>query len=146
MCFIQIKSCMHGYQHMISFRIKWNLYNLYSWPPLLFLLTHIAPHHQQNCIHSILTPSLTMTIYSSIYLMSFHLLFSAQNKCSVCFNYHVFLSPSPTASVLLKINDYRTMYFFHQLTVIKIIKSESCTSIIHSHTCIVMHARRKQSN
>ena len=38
------------------------------------------------------------------------------------------------------------MYFFHQLGAINIIKPESCTSIIHSHTCIVMHACRKQSN
>ena len=37
------------------------------------------------------------------------------------------------------------MYFFHQLGAINIIKPESCTSIIHSHTCIVMHACRKQS-
>ena len=37
------------------------------------------------------------------------------------------------------------MYFFHQLAAINIIKPQSCTSIIHSHTCIVMHASMKQS-
>ena len=37
------------------------------------------------------------------------------------------------------------MYFFHQLAAINIIKPESCTLIIHSHACIVMHACRKQS-
>ena len=37
------------------------------------------------------------------------------------------------------------MYFFHQLGAINIIKPESCTLIIHSHACIVMHACRKQS-
>ena len=37
------------------------------------------------------------------------------------------------------------MYFFHQLAAINIIKPESCTPIIHSHTCIVVHACWKQS-
>ena len=37
------------------------------------------------------------------------------------------------------------MYLFHQLAAINIIKPESCTSIIHNHTYIVMHACRKQS-
>ena len=37
------------------------------------------------------------------------------------------------------------MYFFHQLGAINIIKPESCTSITHSHTYIVMHACRRQS-
>ena len=77
--------------------------------------------------------------------MSFHLLFSTQNKCSLCFNSHVFLSPSPTASASLKKIITKPMYFFHQLAAINIMKLESCTSIIHSHTCIVMHACRKQS-
>ena len=39
------------------------------------------------------------------------------------------------------------MYFiFSTRQSIYIIKLESCTSIIHSYTCIVMHACRKQSN
>ena len=78
--------------------------------------------------------------------MYFHLLFSTQNKCSLCFNSYVFLSPSPTASASLKKIITKPMYFFHQLAAINIIKLESCTSIIHSHTCIVMHAYGKQSN
>ena len=78
--------------------------------------------------------------------LSFHLLFSTQNKCSLCFNSHVYFFPYNKCSTQNKWsqNPYTFSSGSQQSTYI--IKPESCTSIIHSHTCIVMHARRKQSN
>ena len=54
-----------------SIRLFPHLYNIYSWPPLqtinvYFSLTHIAPHYQQHCVHSILSSSLIMTVAAKL--------------------------------------------------------------------------------
>ena len=75
------------------------------------LNSHCATSSTKLCPFD-LKPSLIMTVDSSFQLMFFHLLFSTQNKCSLCFNFHVFLSPSPTTSAPLKINDQKTHVLF----------------------------------
>ena len=78
--------------------------------------------------------------------MSFHLLFSTQNKCSLCFNSHVYSFPYSKCSTQNKWSQNPCTFSTSSHQSIYIIKPESCTSIIHSYACIVMHACRKQSN